>query len=103
MRTAWWAQPGGHSLVCSSLATDSLCAPAAASGDVPEALKGRTLMALDMGSLIAGAKYRGEFEDRLKSIIKEVRQGGVRVGRGGMKLLGCDWGRWAEAETAGGV
>eukprot|EP00775_Hariotina_reticulata_P013873 gene13873-13992_t len=36
-------------------------------GDVPEALQGRTLMALDMGALIAGAKYRGEFEDRLKS------------------------------------
>lgn len=35
-------------------------------GDVPEALQGRTLMALDMGALIAGAKYRGEFEDRLK-------------------------------------
>ncbi|EFJ52304.1 hypothetical protein VOLCADRAFT_79066 [Volvox carteri f. nagariensis] len=41
-------------------------------GDVPEALKGRTLMALDMGALIAGAKYRGEFEDRLKAVIKEV-------------------------------
>jgi ATP-dependent Clp protease ATP-binding subunit ClpA len=39
-------------------------------GDVPEALQGRTLMALDMGALIAGAKYRGEFEDRLK-----VKQG----------------------------
>lgn len=35
-------------------------------------LQGRTLMALDMGSLIAGAKYRGEFEDRLKAVIKEV-------------------------------
>jgi ATP-dependent Clp protease ATP-binding subunit ClpB len=35
-------------------------------GDVPEALQGRQLMALDMGALIAGAKYRGEFEDRLK-------------------------------------
>jgi ATP-dependent Clp protease ATP-binding subunit ClpB len=41
-------------------------------GDVPAALQGRTLMALDMGSLIAGAKYRGEFEDRLKAVIKEV-------------------------------
>ncbi|CAN1213501.1 ATP-dependent chaperone ClpB [Tumidithrix helvetica PCC 7403] len=41
-------------------------------GDVPESLKGRTLISLDMGSLIAGAKYRGEFEDRLKAVLKEV-------------------------------
>ncbi|MDG1774965.1 MAG: AAA family ATPase, partial [Flavobacteriaceae bacterium] len=41
-------------------------------GDVPENLKGKTLYALDMGSLIAGAKYKGEFEERLKSVIKEV-------------------------------
>jgi ATP-dependent Clp protease ATP-binding subunit ClpB len=41
-------------------------------GDVPETLKGKKLIALDMGSLIAGAKYRGEFEDRLKAVIKEV-------------------------------
>lgn len=41
-------------------------------GDVPEALKGKKLMSLDMGLLIAGAKYRGEFEDRLKAVIKEV-------------------------------
>ncbi len=41
-------------------------------GDVPENLHGKTLMSLDMGALIAGAKYRGEFEDRLKAVIKEV-------------------------------
>ncbi|MFN5857694.1 MAG: Clp protease N-terminal domain-containing protein, partial [Pseudanabaenaceae cyanobacterium] len=41
-------------------------------GDVPESLKDRTLISLDMGSLVAGAKYRGEFEDRLKAILKEV-------------------------------
>ena len=41
-------------------------------GDVPESLKGRTLVSLDMGSLIAGAKYRGEFEDRLRAVLKEV-------------------------------
>ncbi|EAQ29219.1 ATP-dependent Clp protease [Erythrobacter sp. NAP1] len=44
-----------------------------ANGDVPDSLKGRTLMSLDMGALIAGAKYRGEFEERLKSILDEVR------------------------------
>lgn len=41
-------------------------------GDVPESLKNRKLIALDMGSLIAGAKYRGDFEDRLRSVLKEV-------------------------------
>ena len=43
-------------------------------GDVPDGLKDRRLMALDMGSLIAGAKYRGEFEERLKGVLDEVRQ-----------------------------
>ncbi|MFO7655255.1 MAG: AAA family ATPase [Candidatus Krumholzibacteriia bacterium] len=41
-------------------------------GDVPEGLKGKKLYALDMGALLAGAKYRGEFEERLKKVIKEV-------------------------------
>ena len=40
--------------------------------DVPDAIKGKTLITLDMGALIAGAKYRGEFEDRLKSVLKEA-------------------------------
>ena len=44
-----------------------------AHGDVPDTLKDRTLMALDMGSLIAGAKYRGEFEERLKGVLDEVK------------------------------
>lgn len=50
-----------------------------ASGDVPESLKGRELVSLDLGQLIAGTKYRGEFEDRLKKIMKEIEksEGGV--------------------------
>jgi ATP-dependent Clp protease ATP-binding subunit ClpB len=44
-----------------------------ANGDVPDSLKDRRLMALDMGSLIAGAKYRGEFEERLKAVLDEVK------------------------------
>jgi ATP-dependent Clp protease ATP-binding subunit ClpB len=43
-----------------------------ADGDVPESLKGRRLVSLDMGALIAGAKYRGEFEERLKAVLEEV-------------------------------
>ena len=41
-------------------------------GDVPEALKGKQLLALDLGALVAGSKYRGEFEERLKAILKEI-------------------------------
>lgn len=48
-------------------------------GDVPESLKGRQLMSLDMGALIAGAKFRGEFEERLKAVLEEVKanEGGI--------------------------
>jgi ATP-dependent Clp protease ATP-binding subunit ClpB len=48
-------------------------------GDVPEGLKNRRVVALDMGALIAGAKYRGEFEERLKAVIGEVKQADGRV------------------------
>ncbi len=43
-------------------------------GDVPEGLKGKTIYSLDMSALVAGAKYRGEFEERLKAVLKEVRE-----------------------------
>ena len=48
-------------------------------GDVPEGLRGRRLLALDIGALIAGAKYRGEFEDRLKAVLKEIDQAAGEV------------------------
>jgi ATP-dependent Clp protease ATP-binding subunit ClpB len=43
-------------------------------GDVPESMKNKRILALDMGSLVAGAKFRGEFEDRMKSVLKEVNE-----------------------------
>ncbi|MCI9222943.1 MAG: ATP-dependent chaperone ClpB [Oscillospiraceae bacterium] len=48
-------------------------------GDVPAGLKDKTIFALDMGSLIAGAKYRGEFEERLKAVLNEVKQSEGRI------------------------
>ena len=48
-------------------------------GDVPEGLKDKTIFALDMGSLVAGAKYRGEFEERLKAVLQEVKAGEGRI------------------------
>ena len=48
-------------------------------GDVPEGLKDRTVFALDMGSLVAGAKYRGEFEERLKAVLQEVKAAEGRI------------------------
>jgi len=48
-------------------------------GDVPESLKDRTVFCLDMGSLIAGAKYRGEFEERLKAVLAEIKKSEGRI------------------------
>jgi len=48
-------------------------------GDVPEGLKDRRLVALDMGALVAGAKFRGEFEERLKAVLKEVQEASGQV------------------------
>jgi ATP-dependent Clp protease ATP-binding subunit ClpB len=48
-------------------------------GDVPEGLKGRTIFALDMGSLVAGAKYRGEFEERLQAVLSEIKAAEGRI------------------------
>ena len=48
-------------------------------GDVPEMLKDKTIFALDMGALVAGAKYRGEFEERLKAVLAEVKQSDGRI------------------------
>ncbi len=45
-------------------------------GDVPQSLKNKRVLALDMGALVAGAKYRGEFEDRLKAVLREIESGG---------------------------
>src|SRR5512136_3086500 len=50
-----------------------------ANGDVPQSLKNKRLLALDIGSLVAGTKFRGEFEDRLKAVLKEIQEAGGDV------------------------
>jgi len=48
-------------------------------GDVPESLKGKTLISLDLGSMVAGAKYRGEFEERLKAVLDEIKNSNGQI------------------------
>jgi ATP-dependent Clp protease ATP-binding subunit ClpB len=43
-------------------------------GDVPESLKGKSLISLDLGAMVAGSKFRGEFEERLKAVLKEIQE-----------------------------
>ena len=50
-----------------------------ANGDIPESLKDKTIFSLDMGALVAGAKYRGEFEERLKAVLEEVRKSDGKI------------------------
>ncbi|KIT90228.1 hypothetical protein QT22_00420, partial [Staphylococcus aureus] len=48
-------------------------------GDVPESLRGKRLISLDLGAMVAGAKYRGEFEERLKAVLEEIAAAGGEV------------------------
>lgn len=56
-------------------------------GDVPESLKDKTIWSLDVGSLIAGAQYRGQFEDRLKAVMKEVSKSNGKILLSSMKFI----------------
>ncbi len=69
------------------------------SGDIPEDLKNKQVFSLDMGALIAGAKYKGEFEERLKAVVKEVisAEGKYRaLHRRDPHARGCWWWRWCD-------
>ena len=50
-----------------------------AAGDVPEGLEGKRVMSLDLGGMLAGAKYRGEFEERLKAVLEEIAEANGEV------------------------
>ena len=67
----WWASPGvGKTAIVEGLAQNIV------SNDVPETLKGKQLYTLDLGALVAGSRYRGDFEERLKKVLKEIRTRG---------------------------
>ncbi|MBW2652497.1 MAG: AAA family ATPase [Deltaproteobacteria bacterium] len=72
-------------------------------GDIPEGLKNRRVVALDMGSLVAGTKYRGEFEDRLKAVLKEIEEKSGEI-RGELKCVGAttlnEYRKYIEKDTA---
>ena len=68
-------------------AVAELLAQRIVSGEVPESLQGLRLVALDLGALIAGAKFRGQFEERLRSVLEEVRQADAAGGTGGVVLF----------------
>jgi ATP-dependent Clp protease ATP-binding subunit ClpB len=48
-------------------------------GDIPQSLNNKRVISLDMGALVAGAKYRGEFEERLKAVLKEIKESTVGI------------------------
>jgi ATP-dependent Clp protease ATP-binding subunit ClpA len=68
-------------------AVAELLAQRIVAGDVPDALRGQQLVALDLGALIAGAKFRGQFEERLRQVLEEVRDAEANSGSGGVILF----------------